>query len=53
MLPCIILVCIMLFLDRKVELEQLERLVGPLTFELGAAKELSALLSSRYNRNGR
>lgn len=31
---------------------QLERLVGQLTFELGAAKKLSALLSSRYKRNG-
>jgi transposase len=32
---------------------QLERLVGQLTFELGAAKKLSALLSSRSTRNGR
>lgn len=32
---------------------ELERLVGQLTFELGAAKKLSALLSSRSTRNGR
>jgi transposase len=32
---------------------ELERLVGQLTFELSAAKKLSALLSSRSTRNGR
>lgn len=32
---------------------QLEQLVGQLTFELSAAKKLSALLGSRSTRNGR
>jgi transposase-like protein len=37
----------------QVRIEELERLVGQLTFELAAAKKLSALLSSRSIRNGR
>jgi len=32
---------------------ELERLVGQLTFELSAAKKLSALLGSHSTRNGR
>lgn len=37
----------------RAHIEELERLIGQLTFELAAAKKLSTLLSSRSTRNGR
>jgi transposase-like protein len=37
----------------QARIAELERLVGQLTFELAAAKKLSALLSSLSTRNGR
>ena len=37
----------------QARIAELERLAGQLTFELGAAKKLSTLLSSRSTRNGR
>ena len=37
----------------QARIEELERLLGQLTFELSAARRIPALLSSRSTRNGR